>query len=419
MSAMYIDLNLRRGVMLSVVVAVVILFSASSSNAQQSEPTGTVDGLVYDAMSGEGICANVEFVNIDTGFVSDDRTQNGAYSRVVPAGSYRVYFVDSCNFRYANQWWNGRSLEADADIVTVGIGEVITGIDAAMHEPADLGGWISGTIRDPDGAPVRGICAVPFVDDGVEFHVEGKQVSSPSDEFGRYRISHLGTRDVKVLFADCSPFIWADQWWNGATDFASADWISVTGGEEVSGIDITVYLPEDPGGWVSGTVLDAEGNPVRGICVEAFDEDGVSIHPDPPLSYPPTWTDGVFRRGSLGTGNVRLRFVDCVMFYYEDRFWDNKLSLEEADPIAVVQGEEVSGLTVVLPLREGIVIPPSTTTTTPAEELPYTGPTMPLAVVVIVAFVLIGLGSVLILRARAEGHVRDGPVGARRGSKRA
>jgi hypothetical protein len=411
-----------RGAVFSVVVvAVFLLFSASSANAQESEPTGTVEGFAYDATTGEGACINIEFVNIDTGFVSDDRAQNGAYSRVIPAGSYLVHFIDSCDFRYADQWWNGRSMEEDADIVTVGVGEVITGIDAAMREPEqdDLGGWISGTIRDPDGNPVRGICAIPFVDDGVEFHVEGKEVSSPSDETGRYRISHLGTRNVKVFFVDCSPFIWDAQWWNGATDFGSADWISVTEGEEVFGVDVIVHLPEDPGGWVSGIVRDIEGNPIRGICVEAFDEEGNPINPDPPLSYPPTWTDGVFRRGSLGTGNVRLRFVDCVMFYYEARFWNDKLTLDEADPIAVVEGEDVSGLTVVLPLREGVVMPPSTTTTTRPEELPYTGFTTPLAAMVIVAFVSIGIGSILISRSRADGRVNERPTRAPRGGERA
>ena len=199
---------------------------------------GRIEGRVYDGVSGEGIpCVNVIGARP---YVGDD----GTYGIYLSPGRWTVDFVDVCRFEYEPQWWNGKTSQAEADPLTVVAGQTLAGIDAAMRLPTDPGGWISGTVYDTEtGETIPGICATPFDESGNVLQARPDYlVSGPTNWDGKYRLGFLGEGNLRLLFTDCRFFAWESKWWRDASEFDLADPLTVTLGEEVSGVDIALTL---------------------------------------------------------------------------------------------------------------------------------------------------------------------------------
>ncbi|MBI9043613.1 MAG: carboxypeptidase regulatory-like domain-containing protein [Anaerolineaceae bacterium] len=149
--------------------------------------------------------------------------------------------------------------------------------EEAVRVPADSidvdfqlveGGSISGTVYEEievEGelilSPLSGLHV-----DACQYSDEPQYcMGADTDELGQYEISGLPADDFRV-------FIWGQPGWTGQlyslqTDWALAYPVTVTPGILVSGIDFVLQ----PGGSITGEVVDQDGLPLEGIGVDLLD----------------------------------------------------------------------------------------------------------------------------------------------------
>jgi hypothetical protein len=179
----------------------------------------------------------------------------GRYAiRGLAAGAYEVRFSswETCSpggcatGSYAPQFYSGKASRAEAQPVSVGAGEVLRGIGATMES----GGSISGTVTDASTHdPVQGTEVCAYRVGETESETCG---STESD--GTYDLQSLSGGPHVVSFeggslcgaGGCSEPEYATQYFDGEPSAAKADPVSVTVGEETSGIDAAMAEPSEP-----------------------------------------------------------------------------------------------------------------------------------------------------------------------------
>src|SRR4051794_36876939 len=169
---------------------------------------------------------------------------SGDYLMEAPADQYKVQFYDGgfpCNVgKYANQWYHDKPDPASADIVVVASGITTSGIDAVMYAPTR----ITGHVQDEGGAALDGICVVANLaatPNGPGLP-PGFARTNPAGDY----VMGIAPGDYKISFYDngipCSVGKYVSQWFNGKSDFASADVIHVVRGATVTGIGAPLKL---------------------------------------------------------------------------------------------------------------------------------------------------------------------------------
>ncbi|MCB0216497.1 MAG: carboxypeptidase regulatory-like domain-containing protein [Caldilineae bacterium] len=195
-----------------------------------------------------------------------------------------------------------------------------------------------------------------------------------SNAAGAYRIDDLapGSYLVHALPGDLN---FLEQWFEGKASPRGADPVTVERGSTTSDIDFDLIA----GGSITGRVTDAEGRPLAGIDIAAGllasgARPGTPTDPGLVAGLLPghrtrTNAEGYYSLQPLAAGRWWLRASDPQGKYLTE-FWDDKPSLDQADPIGVVAGKlradmdfslasggaitgqvrEQSDLTVILPL---------------------------------------------------------------------
>jgi hypothetical protein len=179
----------------------------------------------------------------------------GRYAiRGLAAGAYEVRFSSregcspsSCSTAsYAPQFYSGKASRAEAEPVSVSAGEILRGIGAAMES----GGSITGTVTDASsGDPVQGteVCAYRVGE------TESETCGSTGSD-GTYDLQSLSGGSHVVSFeggtlcgvGGCSEPEYATQYFHGEPSAAKANPVSVTEGQETSGIDAAMAEPSEP-----------------------------------------------------------------------------------------------------------------------------------------------------------------------------
>ncbi|MDR2985702.1 MAG: carboxypeptidase regulatory-like domain-containing protein, partial [Nocardiopsaceae bacterium] len=228
---------------------------------------------------------------------------SGTYriANLVP-GSYEISFASGCGFKlgpvvYASQWFapQGGSLP---DWLTVRPGVVTSGISASLRREAS----ITGTIKNPAGAPAKGICPSAFPLSGQPPEILLVNGGSGSARDGSYKIRGLATGKYAVGFVPCSGQPYALTWYQGATSSASAKPVSVTNGHVTARINARM----SGGQTVAGTVRSApSGTPVKSVCVVAVDSGGLAV------DLGVTGSKGRFFFGHVASGRYTLLFFAC------------------------------------------------------------------------------------------------------------
>jgi len=120
--------------------------------------------------------------------------------------------------------------------------------------------------------------------------------------------------------------------------------------EEVSTINASLST----GGHITGTVTNAQTEPLSNITVELYTQ-----HPNPNNVrwewHKSTTTDenGNYELVGLNTNQYWLKFIDQTNLYYRE-YYDNASSFEQATPVNVTVNETTTGINVVLD-RSGII----------------------------------------------------------------
>ncbi len=167
---------------------------------------------------------------------SGDTDATGRYQiGQLPAGRYRIEFVDWFDGAYAVKVYpNAADLDAGQDVV-VPVATTVTGINASLATAARLSGRVTG----PDGTtPVEGIEVSAFrqQDGGTNWSWMWDAETGPD---GRYQLAGLPAGTYRVEFYDpYDEFLL--QVYSGATVFEAGRDIVVAAGATVTGIDATL-----------------------------------------------------------------------------------------------------------------------------------------------------------------------------------
>src|SRR5215467_12138721 len=171
-------------------------------------------------------------------------------------------------------------------LVAVTDGRTTAGVTAVLT----LGGAITGTVKDSSGNKLAGICV--FATNDFSFH----QANTLAN--GTYRLKGLQSGSYQMIFtAGCGS--------KGAYGTVTLpDPVTVRQGDITAHVD--AVLPLD--GSLAGTVRNAHGKPLGGICVVAQTSDGLNF------LFTRTAADGTYTARRVSPGAYQVEFIPGGVF---------------------------------------------------------------------------------------------------------
>ena len=294
---------------------------------------GSISGNVTDELAGplEDICIRA-YSESGGGYVAGDQTDPaGDYTIVgLSTDNYMVQFYDCGSNDVISEYYNDKRERYLADPVAVVQGADTSGIDAELA-PA---GTISGTVADSNSDPLEDICVDAWNEE------EGVGEGASTDSNGDYSIRGLEGLDYIVHFNDCGSNNVVAEFYDDQIFYGDADPVAVPTGAEISGIDAELAT----GGSISGTVVNKQGEPLEGICVDAIVVSGIGGSSE--YSEDETDADGNYSLGGLRGGRYRASFWDCGGNNVIGEYYNNEIEFRRADPILVTTGVDTPSIDV-------------------------------------------------------------------------
>jgi hypothetical protein len=329
-------------------VAMGLMLCSALGTAQASAATGSINGIVKSAASGEGIegiwvCASSPNFGVSGGCESTDATGEYTIEDLQP-NVYKVAFEEEGRQNYLPQWYPGKPIVEEAQLFQVQSGEETPGIDATLT----VGGQITGKVTDVgDGKPIEGIeiCARQL-DSPTEF---GVIPCAKSDADGNYAVWALPTGQFKlefgpVIFQREAPN-YIRQYYPGKSSWSEGGVLAVTAGSIYPGFDAALQK----GIGIAGTVSVAGGGPVEGgprIC--ALDAASEAI-----VQCTGVEMDGTYWMPGLPFGSYVVSFAVDVeeepgLILYPDGFvrqyYNGKPTFATADRLTSAGPAEYTGI---------------------------------------------------------------------------
>lgn len=278
---------------------------------------GSISGFVRDAnnqpVAGVGIVVDDFNTGAFAAFAETDFNGNYIVNGVT-TGSYLVrteadfggfineYFDNTSNFELATP------VKVEVGLVTPNINFVLT-----------TGGSISGVVLDDLNRPISGVEVAAENFDEFFFVNSGQ-----SDVNGRYTISGLPTGSYRVRTFSQDSRIVNEFYDNVISDFLATP-VKVTAPNNTSGIDFVL----ESGGFISGTVVDSNNQPIENIHVdvEVFDT-GVFVNAGR------TNMKGEYTVTGLPEGVYRVK-TSSDNAGFTDKYYDDVIDFELATPVKV------------------------------------------------------------------------------------
>jgi protocatechuate 3,4-dioxygenase beta subunit len=339
----------------TVFVAAGVEMSGIDFTLVKLEPgTGSISGVVLDAKNSQPVANAVVYVySSDKPYyygknMADEKgrfvigeLKSGSYTAQVYADGY----VDEI-FDDADSWETAARIEVGEPNETSGIRFLV-----------DRGGTISGNVRDMRGNPIPNAwvdVSVPKPADSSWAKPEPVFYSgggTSTDENGAYRVTGLRKGEYVVAASVYDTWYSGTKWYDDAASPQEATPISITSGEEVSGIDFRFPVPNEFG-FVSGKVEDLEGNPVSGAGIQVFTDakssDGFSFY-----SYGQTGPDGVYRIGDVPAGRYTVSCWAQSGWQYVFRYWPDAETVEASSAVTVSEAAPAEKIDFSMPIRVG------------------------------------------------------------------
>lgn len=243
-----------------------------------------------------------------------------------------------------------------AGVVAIGVGPAAATVpNDQVLSPAHgavLGvlhnGGISGTIVDPLGVGVAGVCVTALAGGRVS-------AAARSGTGGTFVLSDLPAGRYRLQVAPCTTIpSYFPTFYPAITDTATSDLVAVRAGQLTDGLHVVVYptggdrslrselktairtRPEDrarSGGSISGTVSNSSGHGLAGICVVATERSGVGF------GSGTTKSNGTYTMTSLSAGTYIVEFLTCGgTTSYVSQWYKDETSSTRANPVAVGTG---------------------------------------------------------------------------------
>jgi len=295
----------------------------SSGIDARMRPGGTIAGKVTGSRSKplSGICVSVSGAN---GFGNATTTAAGTY-RIgnLGTGKYTVSFSPGCGSpdNFLNQWFDGQSSSAKADLVAVKAGDTTSGIDAKML----AGGTLTGTVTNAN-RPLLGMCVAVFGTAGGG--------SARTSITGSFTVSGLGTgKYIVEVSTTCA----SENLGNYASQSTpAARPIAVTAGKTTPPVDLKIAAD----GEISGTVTASSGGArLTGICVEAYSVSNSAFEVA-------ITADGSYQMVGLAPGRYGIEFITgCGSTgTYATQWFRDKPSESSANRVLVSPGKDAGGV---------------------------------------------------------------------------
>jgi uncharacterized repeat protein (TIGR02543 family) len=257
-------------------------------------------------------------------------SSNGNYTIPnLPTGSYKVEFSATSD-GYLGQWYSNRPTMETADSVIVVSQNTSTNINAVLQS----GGQIAGRVTNGSGGGIANVW-VSVYDSAVTTELSGTH----TDASGNYTIRRLQTGSYKVKFNAVNAGYPDPQWYNNKSDSASADAISVTAPNTVSGKN-AVFADNLS---ISGRVTNSGGIGIQNVLVYAIDSVSGSSK-----GSAQTTASGDYTIGNLSAGSYNVQFVGNTGDYSTQWYTNNPIVLTPSVPatgisMALTPGGSISG----------------------------------------------------------------------------
>lgn len=326
-----------RGLVLGLAVCGVLCASPAAAMAGSIAGTVIADG--GGPIQGIEVCSRANPYSFEDTCVTTNAA--GAYGLDgLPGGSYYLRFGPPAgsSLNYVAESYDGKQVFlGSGDLVTLGAGQELTGIDAEL----EVGGVIEGTATDAGSAgPAAGVWVCVEGDPPVQFGLCLR--TGPG---GEYEVNSLPTGEYTVSFDGENSANYLRQFYDGAETRSEATSVSVTAGSTVTGIDAALH----PGAQLFGRVTEAgSGAPVQGIEVCLFDY----LHA-PSVEYldrcAQTDAAGNYAIRSLREGSFKVTFLQrpwsgIFDMFFLQQWWNGVPSVSEATPIAFTPPQSVTGI---------------------------------------------------------------------------
>ena len=297
---------------------------------------GYVEGHVTDMagnpIQGVGVTA---YEGTGVALASASTDQSGFYHiRRLSPGLVKIFFnASTVAGNYVSEYYPDKLLIGEASPVAVQAGQTTTGKDAQLA----AGGTVTGHVADPLGNALSGA--------GVSlFNTASDLVYRASaDTNGNYTLANLAPGTYKARFTHPQGN-YALKWYNTnnpVNSFTEGSVVTVTAGETFSGINAQF---SDRGGSISGKVMDGNGIGIEGVLVTARDSakqaDIGSVFSAADGSY-------AIRYIPVGPAKIYLN-ADSSYLNYVSEYYNDKSSLEGADPVNVNLNETTANINATL-----------------------------------------------------------------------
>ncbi|MFK7848667.1 MAG: carboxypeptidase regulatory-like domain-containing protein [Rhodothermales bacterium] len=308
--------------------------AASKFNGTDSLDTGAIIGRIEgfsfadsSGVSGWVIAVAAHLHEDPTAWAIGDVKEDGEYIiNGLKTGSYLVmagadgFFPQFFSHAY-NIW--------EAIIVEVAPNEITGGIDFFL-EPNETGeGSIAGQIiAEETGEPIANaqIYAYnannPFV-----------SIWASTNDDGTYELPNLRTGEYYVQ-ASATGFF--SQYFDSVSNLEDARTVGITDGEVTSDINFAL----NRGGTISGTVVDAAGDPVAGVNIQAYTEEGRGDDSGYWYGWASTDAAGEYTISGLNDGDYIISAHYYRSNYSVTEWYDNAKSAEDATPVPVSFGSD-------------------------------------------------------------------------------
>ena len=294
------------------------------------EPGGTISGTVRDSQGNLLAGVSVECDRIDgPGGEGAETRSDGTYTiEGLPFGTYKVSSPSggrwgSNDDNWAQEWYYEATNWNDADDVAITSDNPnATGVDFTL----EVGGIISGYVYQDDG-----VTPLPDVHVYAEdFDTDEWMDGTDTDQDGFYSlVLPNGTYRVRANPSE-NGLNYVSEWYNNTYDWDEATAVSVTAPDETPGINFTL----EPGGTISGTVRDSQGNLLAGVSVECDRIDG------PGGEGAETRSDGTYTIEGLPFGTYKVSSPSGGRWGSNDDNWAQEWYYEatnwnDADDVAI------------------------------------------------------------------------------------
>jgi len=265
----------------------------------------------------------------------------------LPTGNIYLYVCGNCNMlNYISEWYDNKLECNSSNPLSVTAGMNTGNINFLLDE----GAIVSGAVYESDGiTPINNAMVTVYSN-----LCEGGTILGSVTTFveGQYMIKGLAGGNIYIQVSDNMGRDYISQWYDNKTDCDEADPVTLTPGVTTGNINFRLIV----GNSISGTVYESDGmTPIGDIQVTAYSNPCNSEYFFPNIYSTHTDTSGAYTIDGLPAGNFYIKANQWLPSppgwppegyntNYASEWYNGKISCNEADTVAVIEGQNTPNI---------------------------------------------------------------------------